>query len=478
MPAKALRLSYCAAFVATILLGWRVWQHLSTVLFPWPLDYRENVVFFRAALVAAGHSPYSQLPFSQSQYGFVTDYLSAPLMLLLGNGYLGPRLLSAAAILLSSLLLAHYAFRRSRDRLLAFLVFALAYVASFSHPEMPLAFPNAVGSLFFLASVLVPLLGNFRAGALALGLLAAWAGFFAKLYPGIGPAFVIAYLLVSRDWLRAGLYALCSLALLGGSLTVVTRIFPDYFDTTLKLARAALGWDWAWLLVQGTYFILLQLPLLTFLAWRIWKMPGGERRMLVTGFSAVCAAVATLILLKIGGNKLQYYLYFYQLLFPFLVLLALDSMGKEAGARHNLILCLLASIFVMFLVAQQHTPLSRVDASFRALQAELPRGNLDHVLLDPPASFFAIRRGQTPADDGQTEFLRDAEGRPRTLYLAATQEVAARKRRGFYTLVLTDGLQPNQNRADLARCYRLQDNRQFWLYELAIPLQIWARKPC
>ena len=342
---------------------------------------------------------------------------------------------------------------------------------------MPLAFPNALGSFLFLLSVMAPLLGEFRTSALAIGLLAAWAGFFTKLYPGIGPAFVIAYLLVSRAWLKAGLYALCSLLLLGGSLVLVTSIFPDYFDTTLGLAHAALGWDWAWLLVQGTYFFILQIPLLIFLVWRIWRMP-AERRKMLTGFSAVGVAVATLILIRIGGNSLQYYLYFYQLLFPILLLLALDGAGKDALSQRNLTLCLLGSIAIMFVVAQQHSPLARVDASFRALAAELPSGNLDHVLLDPPASFFAIQRGERPADDGQTEFLRDAKGWAHALFLAAEADIAKKKRAGYYFIVMTDGLQPRQDNSELARCYRLRDSRRLWLYELDIPLKIWVRKPC
>lgn len=467
-----------AAFTAAALLGWQLWQHFRILAFPWPLDYRENVVLFRGALAAAGHSPYSQLPFSQSQYGFVMDYLSAPLMLLFGPNFLGPRLVAGTAILLSSLLLAVYAARRSGDRLLGFMVFALAYVASFSHPQLPLATPNALGSLLFLVSVLVPLLGDFRAGALAIGLLAAWGGFFAKLYPGIGPAFVIAYLLVSRAWLKAAVYALCSLALLGASLLFVPRVFPGYFDTTLGLAHAALKWDGAWLLVQTGYFLVLQSPLLAFLIWRTKRMPPAQRWALLTGFSGISAIIAASVLLKIGGNKLQYYLYFHQLLFPFLLLLAVDSAGKDRSARHSLLICLLGSTVLMFLVARQYIPLSRIDASFRAIAAELPRGDLSHVLLDPPAAFFAVERGQIPVDDGQTEFLRDAGGHPHALFLAVAQDVAVRKRSGFYSLVFTDGLQPSQDHSDLARCYRLEEARQLWLYELGIPLQVWIRKAC
>lgn len=478
-PDGMMQLRPFAFLVAAFLLAWQAWRHLSIVVFPWPLDYRENVVLFRATLAAAGHSPYSRLPFSQSQYGFVTDYLSAPLMWLFGGGFFGPRLLSAVAIILSSLLFAVYARRRSGDWLTGFVVFALSYIASFSHPEMPLAFPNALGSFLFLLSVMVPLLGEFRASALAIGLLAAWAGFFTKLYPGIGPGFVIVYLLVSRAWLKAGIYAFCSLLLLGISLVLVTRILPDYFDTTLGLAHAALGWDWAWLLVQGTYFLVVQMPLLIFLIWQTWRMPPAERWKMLTGFSAVGAAVATLILLRIGGNSLQYYLYFFQLLFPFLLLLTVDlASNKDGHSRQYFTLCLLAGIALMFLVAQQRSPLARVDASFRALAAELPPGNLEHVLLDPPASFFAIQRGEIPADDGQSEFLRDAKGRAHALFLAAEADIAMKKRSGYYFTVMTDGLQPSQDHSDLSRCYRLRDDRRLWLYELDIPLKIWVRKPC
>ena len=64
-----------------------------------------------------------------------------------------------------------------------------------------------------------------------------------------------------------------------------------------------------------------------------------------------------------GGNPLQYYLYFYELLFPFLVLLALDSVGEAPPARYNLLICLAANTALMLLLAQQHAPLSQVAES-------------------------------------------------------------------------------------------------------------------
>jgi hypothetical protein len=471
-------MSIAAALTAAAMLAWQMRQHVNLLLFPWPLDYRENAVLYRGALIAAGHSPYDFLPFSQSQYGFVSDYLSAPLMLLFGTGFTAPRAVTAIAIILSSLLLAFYAWRRTQDRLTGFTVFSLVYISSFSHPQIPLATPNALGSLFFIVSVLTPMLMSFNRASLGISLAAGVLGLFTKLYPGLGPVFVLICLMASRDWIRAVKFALVGAVTLAASLTTVFRLFPNYYETTPGLAHAALAWDGAWLLVQGVYFLMMISPLLVFLAWRLLHLPAGTRHALLVEPSVVCALFAGAILLKIGGNSLQYYLYFYQLLFPFLLLLALDIVGREERPRRILLVCLTGCMGLLFLLAQQRTPLSNVDGSFKVIAASLPAGDLSHVLLDPPAAYFAISRGQTPADDGQTEFLVASKGKPHDLFAANAASVEARKQAGFYTMVLTDQLQPSQDHSDLSRCYRLTGSRQLWLYELSMSQKIWTRKPC
>ncbi len=463
-----------AALLFGAMAAFQLVLQIHIIAFPYPLDYRENVVLYRAALIVHGQNPYSHLPASQSQYGFVMDYLSALGMRLTGPSFVVPRLVSAIAMALWSALLGVYAMRRTADWLLGFAVFAFAYVSSFSHPETALAFPNALGSLFFLSSVLVPLLGEFSAWSLAVGLAAAWLGFFTKVYPGLGPAFIIAWFLLSRRWRSAALFAVCSIALLCVSLFAAARIFPDYLDSTLGLVGAPLGWDGIWLLLQSGYFLLVAFPLILYLAHSLWTMPREQSRATLTGFNGICVAIALLILLKIGGNKLQYYLYYHQLLFPFLLLLAVDC--TEAKESRKFLMSLFAGTALMLLVAQQHTPLAQVEQSFQNLAAKLPDGDLSRVLLDPPASFFAIRRDQDPADSGQREFLRDAPSRLHTLFLAAETDVQAKKRAGFYTLVLTDGLQPAGNR-DLERCYALTSRQTLPLYAEDVALDVWKRKP-
>ena len=472
------RLVLAAGLAAMVL--WQFVQHVRIIGFFYPLDYRENTAFYRALLVSVGRNLYdrSSLPFSHSQYGFVNDYVAAPFLILLGTGLTSTRLVAALAIVLSALLLAWYAQRRTGDRLLTFAVFALAYISSFSHPGIFLGFPNALGALFFLVSVIVPLLASFSAVALAVGAAAALLGFYTKIYFGLGPVFLIAYLLVSRDWRKAAWFALASAVALELSLWIVGRIFPYYFDTTITLVGTLPNWDWSWLAVQSTYFLVLQAPLLAFLVWRFWHLPPRRRRTLATGFSGVAIMVAAILLFKMGGNPLQYYLYFYQLLFPFLILLALDSVGEAAQARYNLLICVAANTALMLFLAQQHTPLARVASSFENIEAQFPKDGIRQVLLDAPASFYAIRQGQTPGDQGQTEFLGVASGTPHAMYLAETAAIEERKRAGFYALVITDDWQVNRNHDDLMRCYTPSATQYLWFYQLSIPAQFWRRKAC
>ena len=226
------------------------------------------------------------------------------------------------------------------------------------------------------------------------------------------------------------------------------------------------------------YFLLLQVPLLVYLVWCCWHLPPDRRLAIATGFSGVAVGVAVILLLKLGGNTLQYYLYFYQLLFPFLLLLALDSVGEAARARYNLLICLTANIALMLFLAQQHVPLAQVSDSYAKIEARFPKDGIGHVLLDAPASYYAIRQGQVPVDQGQTEFLNDVGGPARVLYQAELADIAARKRAGFYTLVITDDWQANRNHDDLKRCYVPSGHQDLWFYALSIPAQFWTRKPC
>lgn len=480
LPPRSLRIRcFLAAGIAAMFL-WQLVSHLRLIAFAYPLDYRENTDFYRARLVAAGHNLYdsTSLPFSHGQYGFVFDYLAAPLTLLFAPGLAPTRLLAALAIILSALLLAFYAMKKTGDRLLALAVFALVYVSSFSHPGIFLGFPNSLGVFFFLLSVMVPLLGGFRTAFLVAGIVAALLGFYTKLYFGLGPGFVVAYLLVSRDWRKAMWLGLASIATLAISLWLVGRLFPFYFETTIGVVGAYPPWNGRWLLVQSVYFIILQGPLLAYLIWRCRDLTQQRRLAIVTGFSGVATAIAVLLLLKLGGNPLQYYLYFDQLLFPFLLLLALDSVGDRAQSRYNLLICLTVNIALMLFLAQQHTPLARVAQSYAKLEARFPKDGIAHVLLDAPASYYAITQGQVPVDQGQTEFLEDVGGRPRAMYQAELAGIAARKQAGFYALVITDDWQAKRNHDDLKRCYVPSGGQDLWFYELSIPAQFWTRKAC
>ena len=310
------------------------------------------------------------------------------------------------------------------------------------------------------------------------GIAAALLGFYTKIYFGVGPAFLIAYFLVSRAWGKAAWFALLSSAVLGLSLWIVNQIFPYYFDTTITLVGTLPNWDWRWLLVQTGYFLMLQAPLLVFLLLCIRSLPPGRRLALATGFSGVATVIAAILLFKMGGNPLQYYLYFYQLLFPFLLLLALDSVGDSVQGRYNFLICLAANTALMLFLAQQHVPLVRVAESFEKIEARFPKAGIDGVLLDAPASYYAIRQGQVPADQGHTEFLSVATGTPHSLYLSALADIAARKRAGFYGLIITDDWQFNRNHDDLRRCYIPSGSHDLWFYQLSIPAQFWTRKAC
>ncbi len=465
----------CMASLMTIICFLAI-KHLDLIIFKWPLEYGENVELYRTLLASQGTNLYdgTTLPAGHSQYGFLYNWISIPFLNMFGPGFTGPRTVSAIFNLLSAFVLAAYAHNKKLSMPLVVAVFTWAYASTFTHTSNFLSYPVGVGGFFFLISVLIPLHYQFSKWSLVFSLVASLLGFFSKLYFGFGPAFIVIYLLIKHRVLTAATFAFAGLLLYGITLTAINHIFPYYYETTIKLSISLPTWNGVYLLKQIRYFIKLFLPTILSIAFTYWLSPKDLRRTFLKSFGFISFLTALLILLKMGGNEGAYYLYFYNILFPFIAIMLIDWASLSIIIRRYILMGLIGNTIVFLAMLTAHTPLQKIASSFTQIE-QLAEGKKS-VLLNPPASFLRIIKEEIPEDPGQVRYLAFTNGFAKYSYEAQQKKIADAKSSRFYELIFTDNIEADKENVILNLCYLKSKRIDLSMYNQYAAVDVWIPK--
>ncbi len=409
---RSLNLLFWALF--TGFLGLHLYYHALILGDPNPLEYREGAALIPVHLLLAGKNPYAleYMPEATNVYGIVYPLMVYPFAQWLGPGLFTHRLVSALFIGASCLLLA-LSLRQQRV--------AWPYVAGGSlllYQALlffvgPLARPDATGLFYFLASLLIPVLGRYNLPSLTASLLLGILAFYTKLYFVLGLLFMGLYLLffVSR---RTGLlYSSIGLVCLFLSMFVVQQLLPTYFvstllissnSATLDLSRAAdhgvKHMSMQFLIFLKLYGVLALLALLG--GYRCYRQrpapcPG------ILALALVALSISTLLIYSIlgrhDGNGLIYLLH---LMLPPLILASLmppEPSNKAFYALPLLIPIMLAhqSLFPA-LPTTQNCQAGWAKAALWLKEAQM-------ALVSPPLSPQMLARGLRTHDAGQTIYF-------------------------------------------------------------------------
>lgn len=384
--------------------------HFLLVIDPQPIEYREGATLYLTHQLQSSINIYdfNRQPYDLNVYGPAYYWFADRLSPLIGTDYSAHRILSSIFIFASCALIV-WVFRAGRYGMLAGLVAALVWYAHTLRLYGIGARPDAMAILLYMLSVFVPWRYDFSRKSLIVSAVCSILAFFTKPYFAAGIIYVIGYLLLRRHWRRATitmvLYGTVFLSLVG----LAAFLGEAYFYNTIFVNIGYSGsWNWPHLLGQVWRFGAINLPLLLCLFYadlvsRSGRWFGHSKDSLqFTGipqdfqyllFAAVCSIT---ILLRIAHNSGSGE-YFIHLLTPILLVAAYQFLAWRGLASAVLIAGILQVAVLIPRFPHIHAQEWQAVRDTIAMET--------NVLHSPSTVEFAMARGETVFDSGQTEYF-------------------------------------------------------------------------
>lgn len=452
---KALFLSIGS--VAIVLVVHLLVVHFQIVFFQYPLEYRENTDLWRTFLLSQGKNPYDyqNLPSGSSLYGYVYPWLAAKLFAITGVAFYPLRLIAFLVILPMIAIFVWQGVRQQMEWLVLFLLGSIVYATHLIHAGNFLAMPNTLGATLFCVAVLIPPLLHFSTISLLLACVGSVLGFFAKIYFGAGAFYILAYLLFNKDWRRAGVMLSFMLIAILASVFIVTYRLPAFSELNLQSTATIVKWDPHLVWPQFRDFIRIFFGPTVLLFGVRWLCPQAKIYSLKNPY-VFGLLISTILLIRMGGNDGQYFLYFQQLLLPFVIPLCFEII-KASNYRRFIAMILFLNFLYLYSLGANSADLEPIKASFETVEKETAvLDSKASVLYNAPLSYYAIKQGVTPNEHGQSGGLLYTHGKGHEQYLRQDELIKENIRTAKYSEIFTDEWQQPTDiyHHDLiAKCY-------------------------
>jgi hypothetical protein len=398
---------------AASLLGfaWLLILHLTMAATDAPMEMRDGATMATTIALLDGRNPYAIDGLAQTGnvYGIGYNLAVLPFAWLIGPGFVAHRLVSALAIFGACLILLRWLRSAGLGLMDALLGTALAY-AGFIYFTGAVVRPDGLGIFLMLAAVEALRRGDCDARSFAACLGLSLLGLASKLYC-VWPALAGAlYVFLWRDPRRGCVYALAAVAATLAALALMQALMPGYGPFVVVANLRDADYDPAWLLRQTGDWLLFDLPLVLALAASLLSGPaGGGRDVGLFGAMSLLGALALLAIL--GGHTGAHLSYFFQLLTPYLAVVALAK-----AARHKIALRLFRLSLPVAMLANAHwfplDPLriAKAGEGF-SVARELIRGSRETLATSEFAGILAEEH-RPVADTGHSAYLVNATRPP------------------------------------------------------------------
>ena len=318
--------------------------HYQLIIYPYPLEVREGAMLVTTNLLLQNINPYNleQMPLATNVYGIFYHLIVYPLAQLWGPTFMVHRAVSGSAIILSCGLIALFLRKHNVRWIYSFAAALLLYALWLFH-STPIAKPDALGGLFFLLSVFLPVLLRYTSFSLVLSIVFGIFAFYTKPYFLFGILCVGSYvfLFVSK---QKGFYYSVSAFLLGVlSALIVNSISNVYFLNVFFIHKNEYSYsfdytNWQFMLFLTVHAGLIAIILMYFLlnTQSLYKKYRKTcinfcdfRKPLVDfpiAFSVYGLALSVLLVYFIlGTHRGNFMVYHFQLVSPFMIVSALSS---------------------------------------------------------------------------------------------------------------------------------------------------------
>lgn len=498
---------------ATALLALLAILHLRLVFYPYQMEFREGAIVLTTQAFLEGINPWSlenNLTYI-NVYGIVYNAVVLPFAALFGNTLWIHRLVSFLAVI-GQLILIASVMRKKGIRWLYVLFTAVYIWLGQIYYTTPMARPDTLGQLFFLLTILLPVLGNFSRRSLIFSILFGWLGFFTKPYFVLGFPLVAAYLFLFENKRTAILYALAGGVLIGISSLVINHFFEAYFLNVIFSHVADTNSIYEFMLKQsarfvGEYWSILSIALVAVIIAAVGikldefrghilnfkaKQPFFYFKMDILLFCLLIAAV--LIYASLGRHNGTQMAYYYQLISPFLLILVFGYLERHPQLSGLAVICI--SINLIFHGWGNLKPDLKPWPTENWIRIQHYLEGQTEVIHSPAITYEVMKAGIPVMNSGQTSyfypypksdfFLYPSKDRIAQIGDAFFAELAQRIAAQEYDIILVDAPYPAFAKRKYYETYyqpgeeiviSMPHTEQTWPIQVMTPIQKDATAP-
>jgi hypothetical protein len=501
-------LALLAALVVLVVMATR-W-HARLIFAEHPQDFRENATYLTTVLLLRGQNPWAleNQPQYANVYGGLFNLAALPAAALFGCTFTLHRLLSAAFLLLSSVVIVLVLRRYGTPTLLALVAPVILY-QQYMPTYASNAKPDNLGLFLFLGALFWPWYRRFSTASLCVATGLSLLALCAKMYFAVGILYLAVYLFLFENRKKALIYLVLSLVavrLLGALIDLVAELYwPNVFFMQLNGTWP----EWQFLVEQLAWYLQKNWGLLSvlvlLLAARLYTQvrgpaPADPSRGAGSGsriwaplrdfrspallvhmdfVTFVLALSCFLILVWVGWRPGNFGVYFHQLITPFLLIVVFRALPTTRWPRALLIALPCLQLLYAF---AGFRPLRPAPAGHWAAWERLLAGHQE-VLAAPVFAHLLDRQGKQVYDAGQAGYVplgirgarRSTARRIRARVAEYDRDIRDKLARGAFTLIIQKHdyyhylLSPDV----LGQHYRLLEQRDCRLAYHAGPYDIW-----
>jgi len=225
--------------IVFLILGAILYAQVKIIIFPYPLELRESAQELTTHALLKGINPYAleNNPIYIDPYGIFYHLCVLPFAMIFGNSLQLHRILNAFFILGQAVLLLKVLKAQSHKWLTSLILIAFIWLSQLFYVT-PLARPDTLGELLFLATIIIPFLDHFNNSSLAISIIVGIISFYTKVYFFFGVAIIASYLFLFISKRKAIFYAAISGTILFLSALVINKYLETYFANVINVIFA------------------------------------------------------------------------------------------------------------------------------------------------------------------------------------------------------------------------------------------------
>ncbi len=208
--------------------------HASLLNYPYQLEYRENsmLVITDAFMNLINPFKLENSPELSNQYGYVYNFFAVISSNFFGVTFLSHRLVSGAAIIISTIVGMRLVFQITKSIILTLSSGVIIY-SSILYSFTSISRPDALGFLFFVLSIYFAWVNNFTKKGLIISILFGILAFYTKVYFVIAVPIILSFTFFFISKKRGFVFSLLFFITFVVTGVLTDLVFPTYFREIL-----------------------------------------------------------------------------------------------------------------------------------------------------------------------------------------------------------------------------------------------------